>query len=179
MKTTGGEILRFFGLAILMTRILFSSRRSLWRSQSILKYLPTPSNGNTIKRKRFEDIDHCIVYSHVLGALRDSDRTERWLLINAFLDAIRKHPMAIFSPSEMMLVDKSISRWYRMGPNYSSVGLPHQVALDRKPEKGCQIKSACCGANKIMLRLELFTSAGDHKYKLFVAELPHGTPVEN
>lgn len=76
-------------------------------------------------RKLFEDIFYCDVFSHVLGALISSNRTARWSLINALLDAMNKHFEALISPSERMFVDKIISLWYIMGADYLSVGLSH------------------------------------------------------
>ena len=48
------EILKFFGVLILLTRFTVPSRRDLWKTKS-LKYVPTPALGNTMSRKRFEE----------------------------------------------------------------------------------------------------------------------------
>jgi hypothetical protein len=58
----------------------------------------------------------------------------------------------------MICVDESISRWYGQGGNWINHGLPMYVAIDRKPENGCEIQNAACGCSGIMLRLKLVKS---------------------
>jgi hypothetical protein len=49
------------------------------------------------------------------------------------------------SPSDVICADKSISLWYGQGGDH---GLPQYIAIDRKPEFGCEILCAYLGANK-------------------------------
>ena len=45
-------------------------------------------------------------------------------------------------------MDESISRWYGLGGSWIDVGLPTYVAMERKPENGCEIQNVCdrkCG----------------------------------
>ena len=56
-------------------------------------------------------------------------------------------------------MDESISRWYGLGGSWINLGLPHCVAMDRKPEHGCGIQNACDGMCGIMMRLKLVKSA--------------------
>jgi len=53
------------------------------------------------------------------------------------------------------------------------------VAIDRKPEKGCEIQNAACGRSGILLRIHLVTTAADEHANLSAAEtqLLHGTTV--
>lgn len=50
-------------------------------------------------------------------------------------------------------IDESMSRWYGKGGDWINEGLPHYVAIDRKPENGCEIQTACCGTSGIMMSL--------------------------
>lgn len=53
------------------------------------------------------------------------------------------------------------------------------VAIDRKPENGCEIQNAACGRSKIMLSLSVVTTA-EHQRATNDGEsddLPHGTVV--
>jgi len=53
------------------------------------------------------------------------------------------------------------------------------VAIDRKPENGCEIQNAACGRSGIILRLSVVTTA-EHRQKDATGEeedLPHGIAV--
>ena len=55
--TMAGEIVKFFGVMLLVTRFEFGSRASLWSNTSTNKYIPAPSFGLTgMPRKRFDDL---------------------------------------------------------------------------------------------------------------------------
>ena len=55
--TSKGEILKFFGIVILITKFEFGSRRSLWSTAALAKYQPAPGLGQTgMSRHRFDDI---------------------------------------------------------------------------------------------------------------------------
>jgi hypothetical protein len=56
-------------------------------------------------------------------------------------------------------VDESIARWYVQGGHWINIGLPHYVAIDRKPENGCEVQNAACGRREIMLNIRLVTTA--------------------
>jgi hypothetical protein len=57
-------------------------------------------------------------------------------------------------------------------------GLPNYVAIDRKPENGCEIQNAACGCSGIMLRLKVVKGKtateddGDYNEQLL-----HGTKI--
>jgi hypothetical protein len=58
------EILRFFGVMILMTRFKFGKRESLWSSKMTSKYIPAPEFGITgITRSRFRELRSAIRFS--------------------------------------------------------------------------------------------------------------------
>lgn len=63
-------------------------------------------------------------------------------------------------------------------------GLPHYVAMDRKPENGCEIQNAACIDSNIMIQLKLVKSKEDEERlesrrsdKEERTELNHGTKV--
>jgi len=53
------------------------------------------------------------------------------------------------------------------------------VAIDRKPENGCEIQNAACGRSGLMLQLSIVTTA-EHRQQTATGDddgLPHGTAV--
>ena len=48
---------------------------------------------------------------------------------------------------------------YEKGGHWINHGLPMKVAINRKPENGCEIQNTCCGRNMIMMRLKLLKTA--------------------
>ena len=58
------EILKFFGILVLMTRFEFESRASLWSTFSLSKYVPVDHFGKTgMFRPRFDFLFRCIRFS--------------------------------------------------------------------------------------------------------------------
>jgi Transposase IS4 len=104
----------------------------------------------------------------------------RWSLVNDFAAAINHHRKSMVIPSEVICVDESISRWYGQGGHWINIGLPHYVAIDRKPENGCEIQNAACGRSGIMLNVALVTTAEDEAARStesHSASVGHGTAV--
>ena len=64
----------------------------------------------------------------------------RWLLIDDFVKEFNNYRADNFLPGSTICVDESISRWYGIGGQWINEGLPIYVAMDRKPENGCEIK---------------------------------------
>ena len=95
------------------------------------------------------------------------------------MEGINQHRAAHVTPGDTQCVDESISKWYGQGGHWISIGLPMYVAIDRKPENGCEIQNAACGWSGIMMRLKIVTTATDHKANISAAEqrLFHGTAV--
>ena len=52
-----------------------------------------------------------------------------------------------------------MSRWYGQGSHWINHGLPMYVAIDRKPENGCEIQNAACGCSGEMIRLKIVKTA--------------------
>ena len=82
--TTPGEILKFFGVLVLLTRFEFSRRRDLWRTTSRTQYIPAACFGKAMARDRFEKICSNLQFSREAGI---EGSLERILLF----DGKRKH----------------------------------------------------------------------------------------
>ena len=92
---------------------------------------------------------------------------------------INEHRSSRVCPSELICVDESMCKWYGQGGNWIRKGLPMYVAIDRKPENGCEIQNAACGRSGIMLRLSVVTST-EHRQETAAGDndgQPHGTAV--
>src|SRR5210317_412382 len=50
-----------------------------------------------------------------------------------------------------------------MGGHWINGGLPNYVAMDRKPENGCEIQDAACGDSGIMIRLKLVKTSNEEE----------------
>jgi Transposase IS4 len=181
-RTTVGEILKFYGILVLMTRFEFGKRADLWSGIARSKYVQAPEFGKTgMSRKRFSDIAASIRFSEQpeQQGLQSSVRY-RWSLVNDFVDAINRHRKSTVTPSEAICVDESISRWYGLGGHWIDIGLPHYVAIDRKPEDGCEIQNAACGRSGIMLNISLVTTSEDEAVRIMdekSGDIGHGTAV--
>lgn len=173
---TPGEILKFFGMLVLMTRFSFSNRRDLWK-ESGSKYIPGPCFGKIMSRRRFEAILMNICFSDTSERDDEPLTDSRWSLVSGFLKAINEHRQHYVRPSDHICVDESISRWYGLGGDWIKIGLPHYVAYDRKPENGCELKSAACGKSGIMLRMELVMGHTSGMRRDFTEEFSHTTAL--
>ena len=160
--TTIGELLKFFGILVIITRFEFGKRSSLWTDTAHTRFVPPPNLGHTtgMSRHRFDQL-----WRHVVWSLQPSERPDgmsheewRWALIQDFVDNFNSHREEFFSPSWLLCADESISRWYGLGGTWINIGLPMYVAMDRKPEHGCEIQNCCDAMSGIMLRLKLVKS---------------------
>lgn len=178
---TKGEILKFLGILILTTRFEFRSRASLWSTTANYKYVPAPSFGKTgMSRQRFDLLFRCLRFGEQPPERPPmmSHGAYRWLLVDDFVNNFNNHREATFVPGWTICVDESISRWYGLGGSWINIGLPHYVAIDRKPENGCEIQDAACGVSGVMLRLKLVKSEEEAEgIAEGDAELAHGTRI--
>ena len=175
--TSAGEVLKFFGVIILMTRFEFSKRRDLWKTESSFKYKPVAKFGRFIARNRFEVLMSCIAFSRQSECTSPGSSDRRWGLVQDFVTAINSHRASRVSPSSFICVDESISRWYGLGGSWLDKGLPHYVAIDRKPENGCELQTAACGESGIMLSIEVVMAKEDYKGKLFQSGCSHSVAM--
>ena len=79
----------------------------------------------------------------------------RWKLIDGFVKRFNNYRVHHFFLQTLICVDESISRWHGQGGDRINVGLPHYVAIDRKPENCCEIQDSCCGVSGIMMKLKV------------------------
>jgi hypothetical protein len=159
-KTTKGEVLKWFGVLILMTRFEFGERSSLW-TDSNCKYIPSPRFGRLMVRDRWDSL-----YKHLVWSLQPAERPEdmscenyRWRLVEDFVENINEHRRRYFHPSYAICVDESMIRWYGLGGSWINMGMPMYVSIQRKPEDGLEIHDSCCGKCRIMMHLRLVKSA--------------------
>ena len=98
--TMAGEIVKFFGVMLLVTWFEFGSQASLWSNVTTNKYIPAPSFGLTgMPQKRFDDLWMCIRFSEQ-PPKRPSDMTSeqyRWRLVDDFIKNFNEHRAQIFS----------------------------------------------------------------------------------
>ena len=157
-ETSGSELLKLFGLFILTTKFEFTKRTSLWQTTASSKYRPAPQFGLTgMSKHRFEDLFRSLRWSLQPDTPDDGTSSEqyRWKLVDDFVKNFNDHRANYFNPSDQICVDESMSRWYGQGGHWINHGLPQYVAIDRKPENGCEIQNAACGRSGVMLRLKL------------------------
>lgn len=157
-STIRQEILKFFGVLILITRFEFNKRSDLWSNEATSKYIPAASFGQTgMTRKRFDILFETIRFSKQpkKRPLNTSSEEYRWTLVDDFINAFNLHRQEKFSPSHLICVDESISRWYGLGGSWINEGLPCYVAIDQKPENSCEIQNAACGVSGVMLQLKV------------------------
>ena len=147
--TTAGEIVKFFGVMLLVTWFEFGSWASLWSNVTTNKYIPAPSFGLTgMPWKRFDDLWMCIRLSEQPPNCPSDMTSEQycWRLVDDFVKNFNEHRAQIFPPSDEICVNESMSRWYGQGGHWINHGLPMYVAIDRKPENGCEIQECCLWA---------------------------------
>jgi hypothetical protein len=108
-----------------------------------------------------------------------STEAYRWLLVDAFVNNFNWYRETNFSPSDLICADKSISRWYGQGGYWINHRLPQYIAIDRKPEFGCEIQNLCCGRSGIMMRLKLVKTMEEQSTHAQPSDggLWHGTAV--
>ena len=72
-----------------------------------------------------------------------------------------------------------MSRWYGQGGQWINHGLPMYVAIDRKPENGCEIENAACGHSGVMIRLKIVKTAEEENASAVTEDNGnnHGTNV--
>jgi hypothetical protein len=109
-----------------------------------------------------------------------SSEQHHWLLVDNFVSNFNEYRANNFSPSKLICVDESMSRWYGQGGYWINHGLPQYISIDRKPENGCEIQNAACGRSGIMMQLKLVKTAEEEDeahQNTGTDGLMHGTSV--
>lgn len=126
--------------------------------------MPAPAFGRTgMSRERFDKVWQCLRWTKRADHLSAEMGNEsvRWTMVDGFVQQFNAHRENRFRPSDLLCVDESISRWYGQGGHWINHGLPMYVAIDRKPENGCEIHNTACGRSGVMLRLRLVKTAAE------------------
>ena len=107
--TTAGEIVKIFGVLLLVTLFEFGSWASLWSNTSTNKYIPAPSFGLTgMPRKQFDDLWMCIRFSDQPRNCLSEMTSEQyhWRLVDDFIKNFNEH-RAPNSPHRMRFASMS------------------------------------------------------------------------
>ena len=132
--TTIGEILKFFGVLLTITRYEFGLRSSLWTTKGFTRLVPPPNLGEKtgMSRERFDALWRYMVWSEqpIERPEGMSHEEWQWSLVQDFVDNFNDHREMFFFASNLLCADESISRWYGLGCNWINMGLPHYVAMD-------------------------------------------------
>jgi hypothetical protein len=181
-ETSAGEILKYMGIIVLMTQFEFSERAELWSKNAPSKYKLAPAFGRTgMSRNRFDDLHKSVRWSEQPPNRPDgmTHSSYRWMLVDGFVNRFNQFRASSYIPSDRICVDESISRWYGQGGSWINRGLPEYIAINRKPESGCEIQNEADGRSGIMIRLCLVKSSDDYddNHDNEVDGLPHGTKV--
>ena len=92
--TMAGEIVKLFGVMLLVIQFEFGSWASLWSNMTTNKYIPAPLFGLTgMPRKRFDNLWMCIRFSEQ-PPNRPSDMTSEqyhWRLVDDFVKNFNEH----------------------------------------------------------------------------------------
>ena len=93
-KTNCSEMLKFFGVVLLISKFEFTSRASLWSSVAPSKYQPAPHFGLTeMSKHRFDDLFRAVRWSNQPPAPGDAESSEqyRWKLVDDFVTNFNGH----------------------------------------------------------------------------------------
>ena len=97
--TTAGEIVKFFGVMLLVTQFEFGSWASLWSNTYTNKYIPARSFGLTgMPWKQFDDLWMCMRFSDQ-PCNHPSEMTSEqycWRLVDDFVKSFNEHQVQIF-----------------------------------------------------------------------------------
>lgn len=165
LLTDIGELLKFFGVVVLSTRFEFCSRRELWSRRPRGKYVPAAAFGATgMSRDRFDEIFSNLRFCRPPPSCPHGMSSEdyRWMMVDGHVESFNDHRAKHVVPSEHICGDESVVRWYGLGGSFMNKGLPHYVAIDRKPENGCEIQNIADGESGLMLQLKLVKSKNSH-----------------
>ena len=159
------EGLVFHGTLLLMTRFEFTDMKSFWRKTPQWDLIPDPNFGKFITRDRFLEIYYSQRYSHqpTTRPSNMSSETYRWMLVDDHVKNFNEHYALNYHPTELLVVDESMSRWYGTGGTWINIGLPMYTAIKRKPDNGCEIQDSCDANTGIMIRLHLVKSENERK----------------
>lgn len=116
MKTfSTGELLKFIGVLILITRFDFGKRAGLWASKRDSKYIPAAHIGKTGHPRMHFDalLSHFSFSWHPDQTPSEMSSEEyHWMRVDGFIPRINGHRGNYFNPSDLICVDESVPKWY-------------------------------------------------------------------
>ena len=78
-----------------------------------------------------------------------------WKIVEDFVTNFNEYCTQLFSTSDLICADESISWWYGQGGHWINLGFPIYVAIDRKPDNGAEVQNYVCGRSGIMMRVRI------------------------
>ena len=114
-----------------------------------------------MNRNRFDILWRHVRWSHQPDVRGEgmSHEAHRWKFFQDFVTHFNQYHTNLFSPSDLMCDDESISRWYGQSGHWINLGFPMYVEMYRKPEKGAEIQNSACERSGIIIRLRILKSA--------------------
>ena len=88
-----------------------------------------------------------------------------WKLLEDFVTHFNEYRTKLFSTSNLICADESISQWYIQSGHWINLGLPMYVTMDRKPENGSEIRNSACRRSDIMMQISIVKSARNEEHQ--------------
>ena len=144
--------------------------------------MPAANFGNTgMARHQFDDVWSRLRFGEQPESRPDNTSSEqcRWKSVDDFVDHFDQHRANFFSPSDLVCADEHVSVWCGLGGFWTNTGVPVHVAMERKPDSGCEIQNSACGRSGTMMRLKLVKTAEEQHAgtKDDDMEPPHRTAI--
>jgi hypothetical protein len=99
-----GDLLKFFGICMLITKFEFGSRSELWSRDTRCAYILVAALGEStgMGRNRFDEIWSCLTFSNQVGEQPEwmSHAAFCWQLVDDFVKDFNEHRRVNFQPSE-------------------------------------------------------------------------------
>ena len=114
-------MIKCFGIIILATCFEFGDRSILWSTVSQSNYRSAPVFVNTgMNRHRLNMLWRYVRWNHQPDAQSEgtSHVAHRWKLVEDFVNNFNEYRTKLFSPSDIICADESISRWYGQGGHW-------------------------------------------------------------
>ena len=83
------------------------------------------------------------------------------MIVDDHVSNFNKNCARKYNSSDSIRVDESMSIWYRILGHWINAGFPQYIAIDRKPENGCEIHNAADGVFDIMMQLKLVKTSSE------------------
>ena len=144
---TFGEMLRFFGVWLLLSTTVRMDRKKFWSTQPIDRESGAPFRLNDImSNRRFE----LILQSLRFTANPPPSYKDRFWEVRVMIDMWNENMKEKFSPSWVSCLDESMSIWFNKWT------CPGWMFVPRKPHPfGNEYHLVCCGKTGVMWAIEL------------------------